>query len=208
MNAARWLIQSQSFPFQGCIRQVATGKSLRIQRTAAVVLALFSLLILASGIRLNLVVVLLSFVALLGSLIWLLVILVLLRKSPSVASPRAGILWRVAFLVAFAAFSAYYHGSGDWRQSWGYLLTVVLCLTAAVLLWKRSPLAKYPLYAETIFFVIGSLGGGVYNYLHYPAVRATPIKSQIIMWLIPIMLAVPLINCCLFVRRFARPAQS
>jgi hypothetical protein len=73
-----------------------------------------------------------------------------------------------------------------------------------VLLCRSSPLAKYPLYAATLFLGGGALVFGVYNYIHQPALLQSPIKFQIIGWLIPGIPCVLLINCCLYARRIGR----
>jgi hypothetical protein len=79
-----------------------------------------------------------------------------------------------------------------------------LCAASAVLLWRSSPLTKYPLYAVTLLLAGGALVGGIYNYLHNPALLQSPVKFQFISWLIPGIPSVLLINCCLYARRIGR----
>jgi hypothetical protein len=114
----------------------------------------------------------------------------------------AALYFRVTFLIAFAMLSATLSW-GKYTQ-WGYLLIAGLCLASAVLLWVSSPLSRYPLYAVTCYLVGGAVFGGIWNYVHNPALLHAPLKAQIISWLIPVVPGFLLINCCLFARRLAR----
>jgi hypothetical protein len=112
------------------------------------------------------------------------------------------LLWREVFLLGFGVFNLYFAWV-DWK-SWGYIVLAVLCTASAVLLWRSSPLSKYPLYAVTALLAGSALVGGVYNYVHNPAVRQGTLEFHIISWLIPGVPSVLLINCCLYARRVAR----
>ena len=129
-----------------------------------------------------------------------------LRATNVVTKRAAALFWRELFLVGFAGlnFCLFW---GDWKE-WGYATTAVLCAASAVLLWRSSPLAKYPLYAVTLLLAGSALVGGIYNYVHEPALRQSTIKFQIISWLIPGIPSVLLINCCLYARRIARGLAS
>jgi hypothetical protein len=74
----------------------------------------------------------------------------------------------------------------------------VLCVSSAVLMWRSSPLSKYPLYAVTLLLAGSALVGGIYNYVHNPALLRNPIKFQIVSWLIPGIPSLLLVNCCLY----------
>jgi hypothetical protein len=125
-----------------------------------------------------------------------------LRATDILTKKAAALLWREIFLVAFAGLN-FYLAWGNWKD-WGYSIVAVLCAASAVLLWRSSPLSKYPLYAVTLFLGGIALVGGIYNYVHDPALLQSSIKLQIISWLIPGLPSVLLINCCLFARRVAR----
>jgi hypothetical protein len=84
----------------------------------------------------------------------------------------------------------------------------VLCVSSAVLMWRSSPLSKYPLYAVTLLLAGSALVGGIYNYVHNPALLRNPIKFQIVSWLIPGIPSLLLVNCCLYARRIARGSAS
>jgi hypothetical protein len=125
-----------------------------------------------------------------------------LRATDILTKKAAALLWREVFLVSFAAFNLYFAWT-DWK-SWGYIVMAVLCAASAVLLWRSSPLAKYPLYVGTLFLAGNALVFGIYNYIHQPALRQSPIQFQIISWLIPAIPSVLLISCCLYARRIGR----
>jgi hypothetical protein len=137
-----------------------------------------------------------------GVLAALCFLLTYLRVANVVTKKAAALLWRELFLFAFAGVCVLF-AWGNWK-SWGYVLIAVLCVMSAVLLWRSSPLSKYPLYAVTLYLAGGALYGGIYNYFPNPALLSTPIKLQIIEWLIPGVPSVLLINCCLYARRMAR----
>jgi len=125
-----------------------------------------------------------------------------LRATDVLTKKTYALLWREIFLVGFTAFNLYFAWA-DWK-SWGYIVMVVLCASSAVLLWRSAPLAKYPLYAATLFLAGNALVFGIYNYIHQPALLKSPIKFQIISWLIPGIPSVLFLNCCLYVRRIGR----
>jgi hypothetical protein len=125
-----------------------------------------------------------------------------LRATDILTKKAAARLWRELFLVSFAAFNLYFAWT-DWK-GWGYIVLAVLCAASAVLLWRSSPLARYPLYAATFFLAGNALVFGIYNYIHQPAFRQSPIQFQIVSWLIPGIPSVLLLSCCLYARRVAR----
>jgi hypothetical protein len=129
-------------------------------------------------------------------------VLAYLRVTDVVTKTAAALLWRELFLVGFAGLNSYL-AWGDWKD-WGYSVMAVLCAVSAVLLWRSSPLARYPLYAVTLLLAGSALMGGIYNYLHEPALRQSPIKFQIISWLIPGIPSLLLINCCPYARKLSR----
>jgi hypothetical protein len=114
----------------------------------------------------------------------------------------AALFWRIAFLIAFALLSTRL-GWGNWMQ-WGYLLIAILCLASAILLWLLSPLSRYALYAVTFYLVAGALFGGLSNYIRNPALLHSPLKTQIVSWLIPGVPAALLVSCCIYARRIPR----
>lgn len=125
-----------------------------------------------------------------------------LRATNVVTKRAAALLWRETFLFAFAGLCLCFV-TWDWKTS-GYGLLAALCLLSAVLLWRSSPLARYPLYAATLYLAGGALLGGIYNYLHDPALLQKPIQLQIISWLIPGIPSVLLIYCWLYARQIGR----
>lgn len=125
-----------------------------------------------------------------------------LRATNILTKKMSALLWREIFLVGFAAFNLYFAWV-DWK-SWGYIVMVLLCAASAVLLWRSSTLAKYPLYAATVFLAGNALVFGIYNYIHQPALLQSPIKFQIVGWLIPGIPSALLISCCLYARRIGR----
>jgi hypothetical protein len=108
------------------------------------------------------------------------------------------ILWRVLFLVAFATLNAW----GNWTQ-WIAILTAALSLLSAVLLFRRSRFTRLPLYAITIYFVCASVVDGIYLYVNNPTLRQQPITAQLISWLLPGIVGILLVNCCLYARFLA-----
>lgn len=140
--------------------------------------------------------------AMAGALSALCFVVACLRATNVLTKETSALLWREIFLVGFAAFNLYFAWT-DWK-SWGYIVMVLLCASSAALLWRPSPLAKYPLYAATLFLAGIALVGGIYNYIHQPALLQSPIMFQIISWLIPGIPSVLLINCCIYARRIAR----
>jgi hypothetical protein len=108
------------------------------------------------------------------------------------------ILWRVLFLVAFATLNAW----GNWTQ-WIAILTAALSLLSAMLLFRRSRFTRLPLYAITIYFVCASVVDGIYLYVNNPTLRQQPITAQLISWLLPGIIAILLVNCCLYARFLA-----
>jgi hypothetical protein len=137
-----------------------------------------------------------------GVLAALCFLVVYLRATDILTKRALALLWRELFLVGFAGLN-FYLAWGDWKD-WGYNMMAVLCAASAVLLWRSSPLAKYPLYAVTLLLAGSALVGGIYNYAHEPALRQSTIKFQIISWLTPAIPSALLINCCLYARRVAR----
>lgn len=125
-----------------------------------------------------------------------------LRATNILTKEAAAPRWREIFLLAFAAFNLYFAWV-DWKSS-GYIVMVLLCASSAALLWRSSPLAKYPLYAATLFLAGNALVFGIYNYIHQPAFRQSPIQFQIVSWLIPGIPSALLISCCLYARRIGR----
>jgi hypothetical protein len=125
-----------------------------------------------------------------------------LRATDILTKSALALLWRELFLVAFAGLCLYFFW-GDWKN-WSYALLAALCAASAILLWRSSPLSKYPLYAATLYLAGGALVGGMYNYLRDPALLHQPIKFRIIGWLIPGIPSVLLLNCCLYARRVVR----
>jgi hypothetical protein len=112
------------------------------------------------------------------------------------------LLWRVAFLVAFAALNVWL-AWGNWMR-WDYILMAALSIVSALLLWTLSPLSRYPLYGVTYFLVISTLIGGIHDYVRNPTRLHEPPRMQIIEWLISGVLSALLISCCLYARRTAR----
>jgi hypothetical protein len=125
-----------------------------------------------------------------------------LRATNILTKKAAALVWREIFLISFAAFNLYFAWT-DWK-SWGYIVMAVLCAASAVLLWRSSPLAKYPLYVATLLLAGNALVFGIYNYIHWQAPRQSPIQFQIISWLIPAIPSALLISCCLYARRVGR----
>lgn len=118
-----------------------------------------------------------------------------LRVTNILTKEAAALLWREIFLLAFAGLN-FYLAWNDWKD-YGYIAMAVLCLASAVLLWRSSPLSKYPLYAVTLLLAGSALVGGIYNYVHNPAMRQSTLEFQIISWLIPGIPSALLISCCL-----------
>jgi hypothetical protein len=125
-----------------------------------------------------------------------------LRATNILTREAFALVWREIFLVSFAAFNLYFAWI-DWK-SWGYIVMAVLCLVSVALLWRSSALSKYPLYAATLFLAGTALVGGIYNYIHQPALLQSPIMLQIVSWLIPGIPSVLLLNCCFYARRMTR----
>jgi hypothetical protein len=124
-------------------------------------------------------------------------------RATNILTRRAlALLWRELFLVLFAGLN-FYLAWNDWKD-YGYIVMAVLCLASAVLLWRASPLSKYPLYAVTLLLAGSALVVGIYNYVHNPALLQSTLEFQIIRWLIPGIPSVLLINCCLYARRTTR----
>jgi|HubBroStandDraft_1064217.scaffolds.fasta_scaffold54424_1 ATP-dependent Clp protease adapter protein ClpS len=109
--------------------------------------------------------------------------------------PSAALLWRVAFLVAFAVLNVW----GHWAQ-WVAILMAALSLSSAFLLFRRSRFSRFPLYALTMYFVGATVIDGINLYFHNPAFRQQPISAQIFSWLIPGVIAALLVNCCIYSR--------
>jgi ATP-dependent Clp protease adapter protein ClpS len=107
----------------------------------------------------------------------------------------AALLWRVAFLVAFAVLNVW----GHWTQLVAILMAM-LSLSSALLLLRRSRFSRFPLYALTMYFVCATVIDGIYIYVHNPALRQQTIGAQFFSWLIPGIIAALLINCCLYSR--------
>jgi hypothetical protein len=140
--------------------------------------------------------------AIAGALAALCFVVAYLRATDILTKRALALLWRELFLIAFAGF-CFYFAWGDWKN-WGSGLMAALCAASAVLLWRSSPLTKYPLYAVTLLLAGGALVGGIYNYVHYPALLQSPIKFQIISWLVPGIPSLLLFNCCLYARQIGR----
>jgi hypothetical protein len=122
------------------------------------------------------------------------------RVTKILTKGAGALLWRVVFLAGFAGLCLCFLW-GDWKNWWSYGLLAALCTVSAVLLWRSSPLAKFPLYAATLYLASGALFGGIYNYVQNPALLQSPITFQVISWLIPGIPSLLLINCCLYARR-------
>ena len=137
-----------------------------------------------------------------GALAVLCFVIAYLQATNILTKEFLALLWRELFLLGFAALCLCFV-SGDWKSS-GYGLLGSLCIASAVLLWRSSPLARYPLYAATLYLAGGALLGGIYSYLHDPALLQKPIQLQIISWLIPGIPSVLLIYCCLYARQIGR----
>jgi hypothetical protein len=90
-----------------------------------------------------------------------------IRATDVLTKDRWAFIWREIFLVSFAAVNFYLAWSE--RKGWGYNWMALLCAVSAVLLWRSSPWAKYPLYAATFFLAGGALIFGIYNSIHHPA---------------------------------------
>jgi hypothetical protein len=125
-----------------------------------------------------------------------------LRATNILTREAFALVWREIFLVSFAAFNLYFAWT-DWK-SWGYIVMALLCLASVALLWRSSALSKYPLYVATLFLAGTALVGGIYNYIHQPALLQSPIKFQIISWSILGIPSVLLLNCCFYARRMTR----
>jgi hypothetical protein len=180
------------------------GKNLRKYRTIAWFVVILSIVALTATTPKNPIILVLLFCFLLGSLGWILVIGFLLGWARIGPTHKESAFWRVVFLWAFSAINIYlcfYYGLNNWKTWSGSLFLAALCGSSAVLLWRRSPLAKYPLYTATLYLGLGALGGGIYNYMQNPALLHDPIPKQIIGWLIPGIPTVLLINCGLYARR-------
>ena len=155
----------------------------------------------------------LLFFAMLGALVWILVIGVQLRRpgvEPHLPSPRQQVLWRVAFLTAFAIaniYWCYYLGLAHWQSWWGMAVMAILCVSCALLLWRQSPTAKYLLYATTLYMCLGALASSIYSYVQNPALMQSPIVTQVIAWSILGVPAALLFNCCLYARRIRNSCQ-
>jgi hypothetical protein len=179
------------------------GKNLQRYRMIAWFAVILSMGALAATSPKNLVILSLLFFSLLGGLVCILVIGFQLRRANLGPSHEESAFWRVAFLLVFSAINIYlffHYGLNNWKIWWGSLLIAVLSGSSAVLMWRGSPLVKYPLYAATLYLGLGALVGGIYNYIHNPALLQGPIKAQIISWLIPGIPTALLISCCLYVR--------
>jgi protein-S-isoprenylcysteine O-methyltransferase Ste14 len=122
-----------------------------------------------------------------------------LRATDILTKERWALIWREIFLVSFAAGNLYLAWT-DWK-SWGYIVITVLCGASAVLLWRSSPRAKYPLFAVTLFLGGNALIFGIYNYIRQPELLHSSLESQIIGWLIPGVPTALLVSCCLYARQ-------
>lgn len=183
---------------------------LRRDRIIAWITVILSVVAMVATKSKELLVIGLLLFALLGSLVWILVIGFQLRRANVERSHREAVFWRVAFLGAFAMLNIYlcfYYGLNNWKAWWGNVVIAILCMPAAVLLWRDSTSANYPLYAVTVFLGVGVLVSGIYGYAQNRELLQLPIKSQITGWLIPALPTALLINCCLYVRR-KRERQS
>ena len=141
-----------------------------------------------------------------GVLAALCFVVLYLRVTNILTKGALALLWRELFLVAFAVLCVCF-AWGEWKN-WTYVLLATLCVASAVLLWRSSPLSKYPLYAATLYLAGGAIAGGIYNYVRDPAQLQNSIKFQIISWLIPGIPSVLLINCCLYARRIGRAERK
>jgi len=180
------------------------GKNLRRDRNIAWFVVMLSIVPLTVTAPKKPIISVLLFLALLGSLVWILVIEFLLRRATVGPTQQETAFWRAVFLGAFSAINVYlcfYYRLNNWKTWSGSLFLAALCGSSAVLLWRCSPLAKYPLYIATLYLGLGALGGGIYNYMQNPALLHDPLPKQIIGWLIPGIPTVLLINCCLYARR-------
>jgi hypothetical protein len=183
------------------------GANLRRDRIIAWITVILSLVALLASSPKNPLVLLLLFFSLLGGLVWILVIGFQLRRADVAPTHKEALFWRVVYLWVFSALNIYlcfYYGLSNWKTWWGSLLMAILGTSSAILLWRGSSRAKFPLYAVTLCLGLGALGGGIYNYMENPALLQDPIQKQIISWLIPGIPTALLINCCLYARRMVR----
>jgi hypothetical protein len=119
---------------------------------------------------------------------------------PTTRSPARG-SWYIVYLSLFTLLNAYI-GFTRYGNLWSPVLAA-LSGASVVLLWRRSPRAKYPVYALTL--LMGSaIPLGVYNYIRHPVLLQASLESQIISWLIPGIPIALLIACCVHARRFTR----
>jgi len=180
------------------------GVNARRDRITAWITVILSLVALFATRPKNPIVLLLPFFSLLGGLVWILVLGVQLRRAGVAPTHREAVFWRVAFLSVFSALNIYlcfYYGFSNWKTCCGNLLIAILGASSAMLLWRGSSGARFPLYAITIYLGLGALGGGIYGYMQNPALLQDSIHKQIIGWLIPGIPTALLINCCLYARR-------
>jgi hypothetical protein len=126
-----------------------------------------------------------------GGLIWALVSTIRLRKSGRQKTAREKVLLRVVFLLILTGAFGYLG-----LKSW-YFILAASSLASAVLLWRLSPVAKYPLFVTT-FLVIADFGTSFYGVLRQSEL---PLGNILGGSAIALATTALLINCCLYARR-------
>jgi len=126
-----------------------------------------------------------------GGLIWVLVSTIRLRKSGRQKTAREKVILRVVFLLILTGALGYLG-----LKSW-YFILAASSLASAILLWRLSPLAKYPLYATT-FLVIADLATSFYDMVRQSEL---PLGKTLGGSAIALATIAVLINCCLYARR-------
>jgi hypothetical protein len=126
-----------------------------------------------------------------GGLIWALVSTIRLRKSGRQKTAREKVLLRVVFLLILTGVFGYLG-----LKSW-YFILAAPSLASAILLWRLSPAARYPLYVTT-FLVIADFGTSFYGMVRQPELSVGNIIGGSA---IALGVTTLLINCCLYARR-------
>jgi hypothetical protein len=136
--------------------------------------------------------------ALFSGLIWALVSTIRLRKSGRQKTAREKVLLRVVFLLILTGVFGYLG-----LKSW-YFFLAASSLTSAILLWRMSTAARYPLYVTT-FLVMADFGTSFYG-----MVRQAELSVGSILGGSTIALGVTalLINCCLYARRLGENSAT
>lgn len=133
-----------------------------------------------------------------GGLIWALVSTIRLRKSGRQKTEREKVLLRVVFLLILTGVFGYLG-----LKSW-YFILAASSLASAILLWRLSPAAQYPLYLTT-FLVTADFGTSFYEIVRQPELSVGNILGGSA---IALGVTALLINCCLYVRRLAKITQQ